>query len=296
MEFTRPQLTPKVPISRRLIERLVFTTFDEGPHPSPYHEGYNMTPKDLVSRVVTLTNGDDIVKTFLLDQWFPNGTEIKIGDRVVAKIPLGDAMPGQGEDVVGNVVRIDEPVGFGWLRTLLKAGNMPPLLRETTLTFDVECSVLSVVDMKGTIWRWPKFSQVDPISHLAVMTGTEGAKLRRREIPLSHKIPVRNEAEEGVIKALVLQHEDAIHQACGVMAVEESLLCMLPVSTMVKCTVTKTIEEWRSWLQSMPTTYEGAFLRDQFFKYFLDAVEPCFSDCHVASENLKRYKKDNNLP
>lgn len=293
MEYHRPQITPKIPINRRLIERVIHATF-EGQHESPHHPDVTMSTKDLVSKLVVLKAPDGVMhRTWLNEDWLPNGVDVKVGDNIVIRTPVPNSI-GMKEDHIGVIVRIDDPVGFEWLQTAIKAGNVPQILREVALTFDVDCSAMSVIDLGGTIWRWPKFADIDPMSGLAKLADPD-VPLRRRAIPLTHKIPTRSDTELNVVHALANQHETAIHQSCEVIELAETLMMMLPMATMVTSTVTKSVLEWRAWLKTAPNTYEGAFLRDQFYKYLLDAMQPMFFDCSAASDNLKRYREENKV-
>ncbi len=277
-------------MNKSLLLRLLSLSF-----PDPVLEefpGVSISPLDFGSDRVTLVRGDDLFITFKNKSFFDTALydQIVPGKEVSARVPDPSCSYGY-KDIRGVVVNVQPPLGHEWMRRAITSGNIPPILDETFLTFDFTCSLMSALGLKATVNRWFNFQTLKTHALPEGLDGLEGLEAFAGAPPVSCLVPIGDEGEE---KVLVSAYEEIFDK---IKAIQDALpdispdflSSLLPAGSFVECTATRSITQWRIFLLSQSDTMELAWLKNQMYHYFSDALGPLFVGCEVTADRWGVY-------
>ena len=294
--FDQPRIKAKTPINRELLVRLCrCATPGEVEHPKV--PGYILKNEDFFAPVIVVQEAGTSYTTFLNDRFFDAGTVkdgLKAGARIVCSVPDPQSSSGS-MDVAGTVTQVHRALGFEWLEAQIKAGAIPAVLSQTHITFDVTASVQVALELGAVIWNWPNMAKIveKPIPDNA---GDHTQALQAMQTLVGHHLsmskPMGRKEDDEIFEVALIEIQNIIKKVYSATGNIHAVTSMLPLCTIVTATVTKSILDWRTWLQSRSECYETAWIKSFLFKKLSDSLGPLFIGCGVAVQMLDEFKAE----
>lgn len=294
--FNEPKIKTKTPINKDLLIRLCRLA-SPGDIEHPDVPNYILKNEDFFASVVVVLENKSYRTTFLNDSFFTKEQVergVKVGDRVICSVPSPNNSSGQ-EDVSGVVSSVDTPLGYSWLSAQIKVGAIPAVLSQCHLTFDVTSSVQAALELNGAVWNWPDLSKIVEKEIPEGVDTEHKAMLQAMQSLVGHvpmSKPVSSKHHEEIIEVALSEIQNIAKKVYAATGNIFASLSMLPICTTVTSTVTKSVLEWRIWLQSRSECYETAWIKSFLFKKLSDSLGPLFVGCDVAVRMLSEFKAE----
>lgn len=286
----QPSFKAKTPINQALARRLCRLA-SPGKQYHPRAPRFALDERDFFSPVIEIqVNGSHKV-TFLNDRYFEKkylkkGNEPKSSAMVVCKVPDPELSAGM-ESVRGIIIRTDIPYGHTLLIDQITKGAAPAILDQTHLTFDVTCSIQTALELGAAVWKWP---DLYTLSMSNMVQDPMIAQLADGLGALGFVGPNCKPDDAELMHAAMQEIEDLVKKVYAKVRDTDVVKMLLPISTVVTGTVTKSILGWRSCFQTKSDCAETAWLKSTLYKYLRDAAPPLFIGCDAAAVALNVWK------
>jgi hypothetical protein len=268
-DLVRPSFKPASMIGHRTLVKIVESTFAV----ERKTREHVPTATELCAPRLRIKTPQGVFRTFNTENWTKKKpSEITVGYKGPLYVP--DDSSSSQKAVVGVVTAIEDPQAFEWLRTMIGMNRLPVICHQMHVAFEVTCSYATSLQLSGAVIDWPSTDGF-------ASTGLDGMQ-QLSTPPATNMFAATDEQAEIYYQAVRSIQE--IVAKVGEHLPTEMVQALLPVGTMIRTFVSKTIAEWRLWFGTVSETAECSWLAGQLWKYLDDALPVVFEDVNPQSE------------